>query len=209
MSRKLPIIKNPNRVLIICEGSEEFDYLTKLKTLSVWNNSISVELKNAGSIDNIFALYNYYYSSGSFKLVVVFCDTEKEPYKQFLALKNKLNQFHGKKVAKSVVFFVNPCTLQVVLSHFEKVYLTKNSKTENAPLIQKLTGVIDYRATSHQRLAIMRKITAENYLVMKNNISGISNQFHIVPSTNINVLFSALEMGDTALINKLAKLVDS
>lgn len=191
-------------MLIICEGDEEYDYLQKLKNCKVWNNRISVDLKNANSIDNIFASYRYYYSNGSYKLIVVFCDTEKEPYKQFLTLKEKVNTLYEKnEAADLVIFFANPCTLQIVLSHFTKVRLTSNSKPDNASLVKKLTGVEDYRATEQQRSAIMRKITAKNYAVMEQNILPLSGTYTDIPSSNILQLFHILDCGDTNQIKEI------
>ncbi len=208
MPRKLPVIKHENRVLIICEGFEEYDYLQKLKTCNVWSKDISVDLKNAKTIDNIAALYSYAYSSSNYKLIVLFCDTEKYPYEQFLALKNKINQFHGKKAADHVVFFANPCTLQIVLSHFQEVHLTTNNKSENASIVKSLTGVEDYRATEKQRSSIMKKITAENYIVMEQNLSKLSDNYLIIPSSNALRLFQFLDNGDLSWIKEINKAIE-
>ncbi len=207
MQKKLPPFKNEDRVLIICEGYEEYDYLQKLKTCAVWNKDISVELKNAKSIDNIYSIYSYHYSSGNYKLIVVFCDTEKHPYKQCLALKKKINKFHGKKASEHVVFFSNPCTLQIVLSHFKEVQLTTNSKSENASIVKELTGVENYNATDQQRAAIMKKITAKNYTVMEQNISKLSDDYSVVPSSNASRLFRILDNGDKTRIKEINKKI--
>lgn len=208
MQRKLPPIKNENRILIVCEGYEEYDYLQRLKTCEVWDKSISVDIKNAESIDNISAVYSYNYRSGNYKLVVVFCDTEKYPHKQFLALKNKINELHGNRAAEHVVFFANPCTLQIVLSHFEKVRLTSNSKSDNATIIKRLTGIEEYRATDSQRFAIMKKITAENYAVMEHNLSELCDTYTVIPSSNVLKLFNSLDNGNKAWIKETNKKID-
>lgn len=205
MARKLPPFKSENRILIICEGHEEYDYLQKLKVCGVWDKSISVDVKNAESIDNISAVYAYNFSSGSYKLVVIFCDTEKYPYEQFLNLKSKIDNLHGKKVADHIVFFANPCTLQIVLSHFDKVHLTTNSKSDNAAIVKRLTGIEDYRATEPQRTAMMKKITVENYAVMEQNLSELSDTFTVIPSTNALLLFSFLDKGDKVWIKDTSK----
>ena len=208
MRRRLPPIKSENRILIVCEGYEEYDYLQKLKTCEVWDKSISVDIKNAESIDKISAVYSYNYRSGNYKLVVVFCDTEENPYKQFRALKNKINELHGKRVAEHVVFFANPCTLQIVLSHFEKVRLTSNSKSDNATIIKRLTGVEEYRATGLQRSAIMKKITAKNYAVMEQNLSELNHSYTNIPSSNALKLFNSLDNGDKAWIKETNKKIE-
>lgn len=207
MSR-LPPVKNENRILIVCEGDEEYDYLQQLKSCNVWRGGISVDLKKAGAIDNISAVYSYYYSNGRYKLVVAFCDTEKYPYSQFLALKRKINELHGKRnAADKVVYFANPCTMQIILSHFAKVKLTSNDKSVNSALIKSLTGVGDYRATEQQRQSIVRKITAENYSLMEQNISSLSNTYTDIPSSNILQLFYALDNGDKTWIKEINKKI--
>ena len=181
MERMLPPIKENTRILIICEGYEEYDYLVRLKSCKVWSNEFGVDIKNAKSIDNVAAIYEYYYSNGNYKLVVVFCDTEKYPYEQFLLLKQKINDFHDNKSADSITFFANPCTMQIILSHFDKVSLKLNEKSYNAELIKKFTGVSDYRAMENQRSAIMKKINAENYQTMKNNIVALDKPYLNMP----------------------------
>ena len=80
--------------MIICEGSEEEDYLKRLKECGVWSREISARIINAKSIDEIVAHYQYHYQNGNYELVVVYCDTEREPYTQFLSLKTAINKFH-------------------------------------------------------------------------------------------------------------------
>lgn len=208
MKRKLPPIKSENRILIICEGYEEFDYIQRLKKCDVWDKSISVEITNAKSIDNISALYSYKYRLGNYNLIVVFCDTEKYPYKQFLALKKKINDFHGNRAADHIVFFANPCTLQIILSHFEKVRLTTSAKADNAPIIKKLTGIEDYRATESQRSALMKRITAENYTIMKKNISELNDTYTSIPGSNVLKLLCFLDNGDKTWIREINKKIE-
>lgn len=204
----LPPIKENTRILIICEGYEEYDYLVRLKSCKVWSNEFGVDIKNAKSIDNVAAIYEYYYSNGNYKLVVVFCDTEKYPYEQFLLLKQKINDFHDNKSADSITFFANPCTMQIILSHFDKVSLKLNEKSYNAELIKKFTGVSDYRAMENQRSAIMKKINAENYQTMKNNIVALDKPYLNMPSTNAIRLFNALENGNENWVNSINIEID-
>jgi len=208
MARKLPPIKGNIRILIICEGYEEYDYLTRLKSCKVWSNEFEVDIKNAKSINNVVATYEYHYFSGNYKLVVIFCDTEKYPYEQFSLLKQQINDFHDNKSADSIIFFANPCTMQIILSHFGKVSLKSNAKSDNAEFIKELTGISDYRATEKQRCAIMKKINAENYQTMKSNIAGLDKTCANVPSTNVIRLFNALDNGDVNWVNTINKKVE-
>ena len=208
MAKKIPIINTSKRIMIICEGSEEEDYLKRLKECGVWNRGISVRIINAGSIDEIIAHYQYHYQSGNYELVVVYCDTEKEPYTQFLSLKTAINKFHGNKASEKVVYYTNPCTMQIILSHFAEVKLKNNSKSVNSAIIFELTGVNDYRASDKQRAAIMRKITDKNYLTMKNNIAKLPTDYSSVPSTNCKALFDGLDGNSSAWIKECNRKIE-
>lgn len=196
------------RVCIVCEGYEEYDYISRLKSCNVWNGEYVVKPQNAKSIDNIFAVYQNKYQSDNFDLVVVYCDTEKEPYNKFVTLCNKIDKFHDKPVAKDIVYFVNPCTLQIVLSHFSKVWLKSNQKSDNSSLVLRLTGVKDYTAKNEQRCAIIGKVNAVNYTTMKSNISNLPTDYSKVPSTNFLELLYQLETNDTKWVDELKNKID-
>lgn len=208
MDRKIPQIQSGAKVLIICEGYEEYDYLTNLKSLDVWDNNFSIDIENAKSIDNIFAKYQYKYANNNYKLIVIFCDTEIHPYKQFLALKKQIDGMHGNKASNKILFFANPCTMQIILSHFAKVGLKTNSKRENGSLISKYTGVCNYRATEKQREQMLKKLDKNNYQTMKTNLLGISEKFTDVPSTNVRGLFDNLETYDKKWITNINKAIE-
>ncbi len=55
--RKLPIVLHKHKIRIICEGDEEFDYQSCLKSLNVWNDNYEVVLDNAKGNGNIPARY--------------------------------------------------------------------------------------------------------------------------------------------------------
>lgn len=194
MRRTLPPVKSENRILVICEGSEEYDYFDSLIKCRLWKHHI--KLKNAESIDRIAPLYEYIYQNNNYKLVIIFCDTEKAPYTKFQAMKSKINAFHANHAADSIVFFANPCTMQIILSHFDKVSLKSNSKSDNANLIKKLAGIEEYKATEKQRKSLMNQIDRRNYLTMKENLKVLSTDYTVIPSTNVLILFSQLEKED-------------
>lgn len=98
--------------------------------------------------------------------------------------------------------------MQVVLSHFDKIKLTSNSKTKNSPLIKKLTGVADYIAEENQRKAIMKHINAENYLHMKSNLNGLAVEYDKVPSTNAVSWFELFEGENTKWIKEINKKIE-
>ena len=99
--------------------------------------------------------------------------------------------------------------MQIILSHFEKVRLKSNQKSTNRPIIERLTSVKDYRATEQQRGAITKKITAENYALLKDNIKDLSLRDKEVPSSNFLRLLSYLENNDTGWIKELSELLES
>ncbi len=204
MKRFLPPIFTSHKICIICEGDEEYDYLNRLKELNVWSKSYSIKLRNASSIDNISAIYQYEYAKDNYDLILIFCDTEMYPYTQINKLKNSLLQLFGNKDSvKSVLFYANPCTMQIILSHFKDIRLTTNDKSKNQPLIQKLTTVKNYRATERQRKAIMNKINSDNYEVLKSNLAKLETDELTVGSTNFLALLKKLENDDTKWISEI------
>lgn len=191
--RKTPPISRLSRVLIICEGYEEFDYLSAVYNQQVWNKRLDITIKNAKSLDNIAGQYQYEFFNGNYDFIMTFCDTEIPPYRQFKLLIEKISTITGKKKALKHICFSNPCTMQIILSHFDKVLLESNQKEHNAVLIQKLTGVCGYRAHEWQRKKIAELITKENYTVMKQNIALLDTDFETIPSTNALSFFEKLE----------------
>lgn len=69
------------KVCIICGGDEEYHYLSKLINIAVFSSKYIIKLINAKGIGNIFSCYQMRYSSDSFHIVLIFCDTDKYPYK--------------------------------------------------------------------------------------------------------------------------------
>lgn len=206
--RKLPSIKTGCKILIICEGFEEYDYITKLKECSVWSSAYNIKHRNAKSIDNIIAIYQNEYQNDNYDLILIFCDTEMMPYEQFCKLREAINKFHGNNAADKLIIFANPCTMQIILSHFDKVKLTSNSKTSNAPLIKKLTGVADYIAEENQRKAIMKHINADNYMQMKSNLKCVAVGYDKVPSTNAVSWFELFENENTKWVKEVNKKIE-
>ena len=196
-------IKAQHRLCVICEGSEEFQYLKRLKELGVWSDIYSIKLINVGSIDNIAPRYQYEFSQIGYDLIFVLCDTETAPYEQFKRMKEKIDNLYQKgKASDKLVIFANPCTMQIVLSHFEKVRLRTNSKSANGRMIERLTGIAEYRAKTGQLDAISKLLTKENYDEMKENLSDTATELENVPSTNFLQFVERLESNDAKWVNK-------
>ena len=160
MTSRMPKFLDRRKICIICEGAEEYEYLERLNTLNVWNEQYKVILDNADGNGNIPARYQDRYQNSSYDLVLVFCDTEKKPYEQYVDIKRKINEFHGvDNVADSVIIYGNPCTMQIILQHWCEEKLKTPSKKVNSSLIQQCTGVENYKGRADQRKQIMEQIT--------------------------------------------------
>ena len=53
MKSRLPAFLSKDKICIICEGDEEYDYLNRLKELRVWNEQYEVFLDNADGLSLI------------------------------------------------------------------------------------------------------------------------------------------------------------
>jgi len=202
--RKTRFINDNKRILIICEGDEEFDYIKHLKSIIPnWSN-YDMTPKNAKGLDNIYSIYSYEFQQNNYDIIFVYCDTEMPPYEKYNKLKNNIEKnIYGKKVSKQLVFFANPCTMLIILSHFKKVKLTTNSKTQNSKIIQECTGVKDYDGSENKRKGIINKINPDNYIIMKNNLKDVSQDDSVIPSTNILNLFNNFDNKNKKWINSI------
>lgn len=209
MQSRLPTFLNKYRVCIICEGDEEYDYLERLNTIGVWSNVYKVTLDNACGNGNIPARYQDRYQNGSYDIVLIFCDTEKKPYEQYEDIKQKVNEFHGvKNAAEKVIVFGNPCTLQIIVEHWADVKLKTPAKKVNAEIIDKLTGVKNYKGREDQREELMQQITVENYRDMYKRVRKLENIDTIVGSSNFDCLIDYLSSDDTTWIKQINTILE-
>ena len=207
-NNKVPKFKQ--RVIFICEGQEDKGYIDKLISLNVWNSEIyDFKAVNAKSASRIVSKYDSIVSNeSSSSVVLIFCDTDKTPHKEYLNLKKKLQNIYGGDSAfNRIVIFANPCTMRIVLAHFsEKAKLKTQSKSQNARLIEKLTNVNNYKAAKKQIRSICQKITKENYYQMKKELLNESNKsYDITGSTNFIKFLEHFESDDPSWINEINK----
>lgn len=193
------------KICIICEGFEEIDYLNALINKAVFSNKYDFVLINSKSINNISSIYQIRYQSNSYDLVLVFCDTDKFPSIKYKEIKGEINEFHEKTVADDIVIFGNPCTMQIILSHFAEIKLTSQSKTRNSKFIEKYIGIKNYKATEAQRKELFSKIKRSNYKKMKENIKKLSTDDNVTSSTNILKFMEKFENDNTSWIDKINK----
>lgn len=205
----MPAFLNKCRVCIICEGDEEFDYLKRLNDIGVWNNIYKVTLDNAGGNGNIPARYQDRYQNGSYDIILIFCDTEKKPYEQYEDIKQKVNEFHGvENAAEKVIVFGNPCTLQIIVEHWADIKLKTPAKKVNAEIIDKLTGVKNYKGREDQRAKLMQQITAKNYQAMYERVRKMENVDTVVGSSNFDCLVEYLSSGDTTWVKQINTILE-
>ncbi len=134
---------------------------------------------------------------------MIFCDTDKLPSKKYTEIKQKINEFHGADVADDIIIFGNPCTMQIILSHFGEIKLTSQSKSVNAKCIEKLTGISNYKATEEQRRELFGKINRANYYIMKENVKKLSTNDKEISSTNILKFIEKFENNDDSWIDEI------
>lgn len=200
-------MNNKKKILIVCEGYEEYEYLLSLINLHLWNN-YDIQLINAESNGNIFPVYQFYYQNDDYDLVLIMADTDRPTYNDFRLMINKINTFHGvDDFANEIVIFGNPCTMQFILNHFSNtcVFITKSNKRKNGDLIFSLTGIINYNAHKYQRNLLFSKIDITNYEQMKKNISSCSTRYDQISSTNFLKFILNFESKKTNWINKINK----
>lgn len=209
MANRLPSISDKYKICVICEGNEEYKYLEKLINLCVWNPQYDVSLVNAGGNGNIPARYQDRYQNGTYDVVFIFCDTEKKPYEQYEDIKRKINEFHGVDTASDeVIIFANPCTLQVVSKHWTGEMIKSPAKKVNSALVEKYTGIKDYKGRADQIEKMMESITVENYAEMRRRITFLSEHDHEIGSTNISRLLQSFENENAEWIDMLNNRLD-
>lgn len=191
------------KICIICEGFEEIDYLNALINKSVFSDKYEFVLINSKSINNISTIYQIRYQSNSYDLVLVFCDTDKLPSKRYNKIKQEINEFHEKNIADDIIIFGNPCTMQIILSHFAEIKLTSQSKSVNSEYIEKYVGIKNYKATDEQRKELFGKIKRSNYEKMKENVAKLSTDDNEVSSTNILKFIEKFESDEDKWIDEL------
>ena len=202
----LPPVRRKHRICVICEGYEDYQYFDRLITLKLWDDSYSFTPINAKSASNIPARFQNEYQNDRYEIILVFCDTDKEPYREYTQIKKKINAFLGKrKAADKLIIFANPCTMQIILLHFGEVSLRNQGKKTNSAEIERLTGIPEYDAHEDQIQELCRRITCSNYSDMKVRTEAISHPDNISGSTNISVFLNWFEKSDDQWIAEIRK----
>ena len=214
MKNRLPnFLNNPDdriNICIICEGYEEYEYLTRLKSLGVWNENYNTVLINAEGNGNIPARYQDKFQNGLFEVVFAFCDTEKKPYEQYIDIKRKINDFHGvDNISDQIIIYANPCTLQIILSHFQDVRLITAAKRVNATIVEECTGIKNYKAKADQLRILVGLITEDNYKDMSARVKLFPDDDTMLGSSNFIRLMELLSSEDDDWVQDINQQLES
>ena len=201
---KLPNINHKHKVCIICEGIEEHIYVKRLLELNVWSDAYEFKPINAKGESNIFPRFQDVYNKDYYEAIIIFCDTDKKPYKEYNKLKDNINDFFDKSDANGkIIVWANPCTMQIILSHFGEVTLKNQGKKTNADIIEQLTGVKNYDAHEEQVKEICRNIFKRTYSAMKDRIKTENADDTEAGTTNAAVFFDYFENAGTGWISDI------
>ena len=205
-----PPISYRHRVCVICEGLEDTEYFNRLLQLNVWRTDIyDFYPINAKSASNIFARYQDAYNNDAYEVILVFCDTDKAPYREYSLIKNKINGFHAKSgVTDKVVIFANPCTMQIVLSHFGDADLRNQGKKTNGRIIEELTGVANYDVHADQVKELCSKIFKRSYPEMRERVKEMDKGDEVSGSTNFIHFLDKFENEDVSWISDIRECLE-
>jgi len=208
---KPPLFSARHTLCIICEGYEEEIYIKHLLAKDVWSKLYDFTIINAKGEGNIPARYQYMINRDAYELVLVFCDTDRSPYTQYLGVKARINEMHeAEGAAGKVVIYVNPCLMQIILLHFAVVSLKTQGKKTNAKLIEKLTGIRGYKANQEEHIkAICAKINRQSYVDMKERVATINRPDNEPGSTNFIEFLLRFESDRPEWIAEVRNSLDS
>jgi len=109
-------------------------------------------------------------------------------------IKRKINDFHGlDNVADEVVIFSNPCTMQVISKHWTDEIIKSPAKPVNAPLIKEHTGVENYKARADQIKEVMKHITKDNYVDMRQRVDKLGTSDDVLGNSNFGKYVQLVE----------------
>ena len=205
-----PPISYRHRVCVICEGLEDTEYFNRLLQLNVWRTDIyDFYPINAKSASNIFARYQDAYNNDAYEVILVFCDTDKAPYREYSLIKNKINGFHAKSgVTDKVVIFANPCTMQIVLSHFGDADLRNQGKKTNGRIIEELTGLPIMMPMLIRSRSLCSKIFKRSYPEMRERVKEMDKGDEVSGSTNFIHFLDKFENEDTSWISDIKECLE-
>jgi len=191
-----PEINRRPRICLVCEGYEEEAYINALIGKGLWCN-YRFKVVNAKGAGNVTARFQNEIIADTCDAVLMFCDTDKKPFDEYLAIKSRLRAILGQKSKiENLIIYANPCSMQIILLHFgeKPVLLKTQSKHVNADIIEKLTGVSGYKAGREGQIdTICGKITRDNYALMKKRATAINRPDTVPGSSNFSTFIKYFE----------------
>jgi len=191
-----PEINRRPRICLVCEGYEEEAYINALIGKGLWCN-YRFKVVNAKGAGNVTARFQNEIIADTCDAVLMFCDTDKNPFDEYLAIKSRLRAILGQKSKiENLIIYANPCSMQIILLHFgeKPVLLKTQSKHVNADIIEKLTGVSGYKAGREGQIdTICEKITRDNYALMKKRATAINRPDTVPGSSNFSTFIKYFE----------------
>ena len=206
---KRPTFLSKHKVCVICEGLEEIIYFKRLLALNLWSSEYSFTPINAKGESNVFARFQDAYNNDNYEIIIIFCDTDKRPYQEYSKLKAKVNGFFDKQdAARKLILWANPCSMQIILSHFGNVALTTQAKKTNAPIIEELTGMQGYAGHEKQMNSICEQINRDSYVKMKERLRKEQYDDEEPGSSNVVPFIELFEGDDIGWIREINKYLD-
>ena len=208
---KPPLFSTKHSICIICEGYEEEIYIRHLLDKNVWNSIYDFTIINAKGEGSIPPRYQFEINKDTYELVLIFCDTDRSPYKQYQDVKTKINAMHeAEDAANQIIIYANPCSMQIILLHFAMVSLKTQGKKTNAKLIEELTSVKGYKANQEEHIkAICAKINRQSYFSMKERVTTINKPDNVSGSTNFIEFIQRFESATPKWIVEIRNRLDS
>ncbi len=108
-----------------------------------------------------------------------------------------------------VVLYGNPCTMDIIVKHWGDIDLKSPAKKVNSPIIEQYTGVKQYRAKHEQIMEIMKFITEENYVFMKDRVAKRSSNDNEKNSSNFDIFANNMERLDDDWIDEINKVLEN
>ncbi len=211
---KIPRIDNRIKITIICEGLEEEQYLSKLRSFNRWNEKdLNIKIVNPGGISATYTYLDHDRTSGNkADYYFIFCDTGDSGKQSRIDFKEKVidkinDDYFGKNPSKEIVIFANPCTMQIILSHFKRAHVTTEDIDTIKEYVAKTAGIRAYKKDDLHIKQLMNQINSKNYSAMKRRIHFKSRNYKRKNSTNAYKMFSRLEKKDTKWVSKAQKKI--
>lgn len=204
------------RIAIVCEGQEEMMYIKALQSLAIFCPIYEIipVLATSGSDDrvggagNIPAFFQDCLTK-PFDAVFFLLDVDSHPHQAFEAVRKKVELVVGPAGFSRFALYTNPCTLQLMVLHFEKTALISQSKMANRQIVNRIWPKIKrYDAEEWQLEEMSYSFTKENYNTMKANAKTLLNpKKYDSPSSNVVSFFENIEGDDDTWIKNIIQFM--